>query len=396
MKRQGMNMQRFKIPNRNEDGLVALVVVTIIVILLALTTTAFTKLMGRESRQALDRQLSTQAYYAAETGINDARDYLNLHPGVALAGDNCDETANHGYPPYLGRSKNIDNKVTCVLSDSTPEELFFDVQDGQSKIFEMRQATTPFDRILVSWENVQADGKVYQPADYKSGPASFPNSASWNTPTSSAPVLEVTYYPMPLPPQPLTNLYSRGRTIFLYPSATNPGSNASTYSSDQPDGSTIDKSCQSSRDVSGGSASFPGADLVYYCNTVISPTVFPSLVGLTTARFIFVKITAIYGHASVIIRAQAGGVASNIQDAQALIDATGKGNDVLKRLQTSIDYRPEIPEPSGSMETVIGLCKRLELNLSTTPAQPQLAPSADGDPVTSQACHYSSAFGPGL
>src|SRR4051812_31465613 len=112
---------KLQFPAKNEDGLVALLVVGILIILLSLVTVAFTKLMGREARQSLDRVLSTQAYYAAESGINDARDYLNKHPNALLStSSGCSTLVNLGYPPFLGVNHTDDvNKVTCVVADTS-------------------------------------------------------------------------------------------------------------------------------------------------------------------------------------------------------------------------------------------------------------------------------------
>jgi Tfp pilus assembly protein PilX len=61
---------------QNEQGLVAIVIVSTIIVILSLMTIGFSRIMDRELRQALDRELASQAHYAAESGLNDARRYV--------------------------------------------------------------------------------------------------------------------------------------------------------------------------------------------------------------------------------------------------------------------------------------------------------------------------------
>jgi Tfp pilus assembly protein PilX len=393
------------LPRKNEDGLAALIVVSIVVIILSLTTVAFTKLMGRESQQADERQFSTQAYYAAESGINDAKDYINKHPGgPILPAGHCGGLAAQGYPPYLGPNNTINSKVTCVLADSVPEQLYYPIKAGDSRILQMSNGGTFFGKILVSWQNGNLTGS-FANNDYKNpGSTPFYADSTWQaTPggpsTSKAPVIEISYLPMPPTGFSLTNFWSRARTIFLYPSRiTTPGTLASTYISSSPDGSIISPSCQSNNNLS---SVFAGATDVYYCNTIISPTMSPPLSG-TNPKFLFVKITALYGPANIKIRAlDPLGNAINIQDAQIFIDATGQGvgdtsgsvgptqrsSGILKRLQTVIDDRPIDIEPGVGIETAFGLCKRLEYNLSTGRAQDDPSVDLSIDPDTTTACH---------
>ena len=58
---------------RNEEsGLISIAVTIIITALLTLMAVGFAGLSSREYRQALDQQLNSQAFYAAESGVNEA------------------------------------------------------------------------------------------------------------------------------------------------------------------------------------------------------------------------------------------------------------------------------------------------------------------------------------
>ena len=56
---------------KNQDGIVSLIVSITIMIIISLVVISFARLMRTEQEQALDRQLSSQAFYAAETAVND-------------------------------------------------------------------------------------------------------------------------------------------------------------------------------------------------------------------------------------------------------------------------------------------------------------------------------------
>ncbi|HET6924792.1 MAG TPA: pilus assembly PilX N-terminal domain-containing protein, partial [Candidatus Saccharimonadales bacterium] len=56
----------------DERGMVSIMVTLVMIIVITLIVIGFAQVVRRNQRETLDRQLSTQAYYAAETGINDA------------------------------------------------------------------------------------------------------------------------------------------------------------------------------------------------------------------------------------------------------------------------------------------------------------------------------------
>ena len=111
--------------HNEETGLVAIVVSMLIMIIMSLTVFGFTKIMQREQRQAVDKQLSTQAFYAAESGINDA--VAKIHdPAVIAAGGlqdkkKCDTSSNVvTNPSGLVGAIDATNNVgyTCLLIDT--------------------------------------------------------------------------------------------------------------------------------------------------------------------------------------------------------------------------------------------------------------------------------------
>jgi Tfp pilus assembly protein PilX len=59
-----------------QAGMVSIMVTMILMVVLSLIVIGFAQIARRNSRQSLDRQLSTSAFYAAEAGVNDVRDLI--------------------------------------------------------------------------------------------------------------------------------------------------------------------------------------------------------------------------------------------------------------------------------------------------------------------------------
>lgn len=69
-------MKKQHLANSNQDGIVSITVTVIFIMVISLTVLGFSQVARRNSQEALDKQLSSQAFYAAEVGMNDARSKL--------------------------------------------------------------------------------------------------------------------------------------------------------------------------------------------------------------------------------------------------------------------------------------------------------------------------------
>lgn len=106
-------------------GIVAIVVTVLLMLILSLIVLAVSQNATREQRQTLDRQLSDQAFYNAESGINEAANYIYTHkddPTLPPKKDNCN--------PLPAPANNVldqsgTNKYTCVLYDRLPPSVQF-------------------------------------------------------------------------------------------------------------------------------------------------------------------------------------------------------------------------------------------------------------------------------
>jgi Tfp pilus assembly protein PilX len=79
---------------RQQDGAVALITTIIISLLLAIITTALIATMSSELRQQDDNEQSTLAYYAAQSGVEDALSKIKAALPGAINQPNCTSNVN--------------------------------------------------------------------------------------------------------------------------------------------------------------------------------------------------------------------------------------------------------------------------------------------------------------
>ena len=126
----------------NESGAISMIVTILIMLLISLIVLAMSQNADTERRQSLDRQLSDQAYYNAESGVNDLIQYLYENPSAGVDHkDDCNLKQDPWFATRNGDSKgSIDgtdgvNKYSCLLYDKAPKTLVFDdIGTSDSKV----------------------------------------------------------------------------------------------------------------------------------------------------------------------------------------------------------------------------------------------------------------------
>src|SRR5665213_3409191 len=129
-----MNMHTKKIKNlrHNEQGFASMVIALILIIILALLTIGFAQLARREQQNALQKQLATQAYYTAESGLNDMVKVIQQafnNPATAIPSlatlqsvhtDQCLENQGIAGLPSPNIDPSTGASYTCVLLNLQP------------------------------------------------------------------------------------------------------------------------------------------------------------------------------------------------------------------------------------------------------------------------------------
>lgn len=320
---------------KNQSGLVSIIVTVIIMTVLTLIVLSFAKISRQEQRNALDRQLSTQAYYAAESGVNDAREVLQDWTNTNspnLSGsfmDTCDQfpAASAGAittPKTLAGTGAA--SYTCLLVDPTPPDIVFSKSNTQH-IFPLEDVDgDPIGSLLIEWED--PDATFFGGCGAFSGPKPNPISlpAVCGTPILRIEIVDA------------SNL-TQNKVFFLYPRASaEPNLN---YSSDDT-----------------GSSAY-GA-----CDTNQRPHCRATIDGLTASKYYF-RISTIYGAAAIRLSDTTSG--TEFKGAQSIVDATGKATDVLRRIQVRInasDFSSDSPE--FAIEGTDKICKRYTIGGGST------------------------------
>jgi len=335
----------------NEKGIVSIVVTLIIMIILTLIVTGFAQLARREQREALDRQLSAQASYAAESGINALKAALPYI--TADSRTTCDDNTivpTYGTNPFTSTELSDSSSYTCLLFNRKPKELFLqNVADGPviaPLTLEGPSGPVALDNLNISWKAKDGSTSVNSSAR-----GEFPTASLWG---KSIGILRLDLIPIPESPVNITpaGLDAATKSFLLQPQPQNKGV------------ATKKIGAISSGEVIG-----------VKCNVAVNSGCTFTITGLTLKKY-YLRMRSIYNTSSITLNNQVpGGVTSTstFTGAQIEIDSTGRAADVLKRIKVRIEdpnssvsstKGPNFPEYSFSSNE--NLCKRLSLP-STAP-----------------------------
>lgn len=314
-------------------------------IVLSLIVVGFAQLARREQRDTLDRNLSAQAFYAAESGINNAQNAIKVG-GFTGNIDNCNTP--FGIAAYDNKVLDAasDTQFTCVLVDQTPPTLTYDtISVDKSKIIRIDAKNSAnvqkkLRSLELYWEpNTHPN---FSSITFPTGTSNFPVTWGANVPG----VLRVDLVPTNSGYD--TQTAAQGAlTFFGYPKTTGSGSIA--YASGLANqGSIVDAKCE---DIHTN-------DHPQMCKITIDfATPF-------TGEY-YLRVRSIYSDSSLSIRGKiedGGPVQARFGGEQAVIDSTGKANDVLKRVKVGRNIGPDTgPQAEDALRTSGEICKLLEV-----------------------------------
>lgn len=350
---------------RGQEGLASIVIVGVLVILLALITLGFSKIMNRAVNNSLNNQLSAAANYAAQSGINDAMAYIKgqSNPDDVSSSDCTTLLKEPGLSSLIDLSGDGNTKITCLLVNPHPADLMYQrlAPDGSQIV----KATTSdaVDKMMFSWQASNGTNNALPSA------TNFTDVSSWNCPLKSgvpdcnagnAPVLRIGLYPVP-PDGKIAGIQANSRTFFLVPG--NSAGAVTTIPYSTTDGSVIQVACNARNT---GISDFT-AD--YTCNAIVSGL----YAGIAPNSYYYMTLTPIYNQADIKVKAlNSLGQAVNFVDVQTVIDATAKANNAKKRLQERVDSNTtgdniaasDNAAPDFAIRSEKALCKQIELHKS--------------------------------
>lgn len=326
-------MRRSVNVSSDERGFASIVVALTMITVLALITVGFAQLSRREQENALDKQLATQAYYAAETGINDVTRKIKTIP---YKPKQCLSATDLGVTDFTIGAKENNVEYRCVMVEVRPKSLVY------GDVAHMGARNTTFstsavmNTLTVNWGSASGRGA----GTFRANPTTTPSTADF-TPFSgssdqwaSPAVLQVSI--TPLASMDRSSLVNNTFTAYLYPSSG--GANSVAYSTNIVDkGKVVSGSCNVVR-----SANYP-------CQVNIT--------GLAGDAYA-IRIINYYDTSSIAITGKNTTTGSDVQfiNGQAQVDVTGKAKDVLKRIQVRVPLNEQSDFPLAASN----ICKRQE------------------------------------
>ena len=316
---------------KSEKGYASFVITLVTMIVVSLIVVAFAADSRLEQKNSLANNLSTQAYYAAESGINDANAIIQdeISHGVPIqstTSGQCNSTSSTSYVVnnsnyLLGSNGQI--QYDCLIVNTSPNSLIYqDLNPGISWVFALSNANTSdnISSITISWYNPDAEGTFTGcPNVNLPSSATFPklNATSGEDLSPSNCGAGVLQLDMVADSSLTTNAFSSGDTAYLEPVQNSGNAVMATGSISQ------DKVYPVKCGSNGG---------LYACTQTIN--IQPSL---PPDSIYYIRLQSYYQQAYVYITAHdARGNQLNLVDAQISIDSTGEAGGQIKRLEERV------------------------------------------------------------
>lgn len=318
----------------SQQGFVSIVVCLIIMIILSLVTIGFAQIMSKEQTQALDRQLSSQAFYAAESGVNDARVDMNSFTTTCS--------------PVVAYDAAQTVKSTCVFVNKQPKTVQFDNVGIAPKVFPLHTINAAGNPVVpatitIKWKKSSSTAGY---TDFNNlAPTRFPaQGGTWGVNTGLAKVYVI----------PFSNSDTRDaiitKTGFMLTNPTTLGAS--------PNVPLASIQGQNSGKIISGTCVVATSE----CTAIID-TGFPAAPAPATYNELYLVISALYSPSNFTVEgADSTGSSLLFKDVQAVVDSTGRTTDVLRRIQVrvplinSYDFAGSALTTFGSGPTN-GLCK---------------------------------------
>ncbi|HSH55663.1 MAG TPA: VWA domain-containing protein [Candidatus Limnocylindrales bacterium] len=334
---------------QSEQGVVSIMVTMVLMVVITLIVLGFAQLSRREQVQTLDRQLSQQAFFAAESGINDARYtiFKALQAGKEVQEkDDCETkpqppdnnpTPGNPYPadPRIDAANNVE--YTCLLvTTKLPDIQQSLASEGKSVTIPIKPAGGLVNRIHINWRATERPASTTGCSTTATIPTtgSFPKNAAggWNCPFG---VLRVDIVPTGPGVIKRDVLLANQKAFFLYPTRV---THTQTVDYAGPRGAVRAMAC-----------TIDGCDI--------------DMINVGGSTEYAMRFSSIYKGGTFTVSAKdAAGAPLRLQGAQARIDATGKAQNVLRRMQVRVSLLADGGVTSEqAIQSGSSLCKRFSV-----------------------------------
>lgn len=317
----------------NEAGMVSIMVTMILMIVISLLVLGFAQVSRRNQRQSLDRQLSTQAFYAAESGVNDVRNLISnaLDAGQVVPDKKTCSDTGSGFYSSLNKDLTGNVSYSCILVNASPKQLSYNSITETGTIIPLISGNgTNFSSITMKL-TTKTGSTTPSNGCQSTTSGVFTPTTSW---TCGYGVLRFDLVPV-AGNKSTADLQNQVRTVFAVPYT--PATNA------------------------GGNYNFAGDGNVVrgmHCdNTDCTLTID----GLSSDKY-YMRMQSIYQDVALTMTGKdSNGADATFNGAQIVIDSTGKAEDVLRRIQVHIPVNGDGNKnqlPDNALQSTDSVCKR--------------------------------------
>jgi hypothetical protein len=328
--------------------MVAIIVTMILMFVITLIVLGFSESTRRNQREALDTQLGQQAYYAAETGVNDITSLIKSGTPLTNTSTCTTPWSLNGQPlPRVLKANPADPAKpfvanTCLMVESQPSSLVVDsiTATSGSVVWHVKNAAgVPFTSLKLGWS---PDSSLTSPANTcPNAFQSYPSAGAWNCDRA---LLRVDILPAALASTDADALGKVTTTLYM-----------------QPDGGN-------QQDITISAFGNPAAKQGACAVTGPTPagcsvTVNVAAAGVTAVEY-YVRLTALYVDAKNVTLSGADGLGtSRFTGGQIVVDSTGRAQDQIKRIKVRIPLTTSSSSiPVFGVQSAGSTCKDIIFN----------------------------------
>lgn len=380
---------------KQQKGAVSIFVVLFATLLFVAISVGFTVFMMRDQERATDNDLSSSARDSAQAGVEDAKRVLVKYNDCIERADNggncrtilrkihegrCDTVSSllDAGGERVVQSRTHDDKLqqayTCVVINPDTEDVVKNIKnEGDIKLVPLR-GKSDFDTVEVSWSKIPEGGSAMNFHQHvkrsrlstSANPntdAQLPRSSSWRKEWGSVlRVQSISYAPGHVR---LDTLDDDARTAFLYPDAKVNSTNEiiDMASIDKHRSFPVGDTDQSDVD---GQYNKPLLARKVQCDTSNPPYACRALLRVPAGKLNYLTLAGVYGDSGTGIDVRirlldAAGKPVLFNNVQPKIDATGRANNVFRRVEARVETTPSedaIPLPRATIATRGDICKK--------------------------------------
>lgn len=309
----------------------SLLTVIFLALLLTIVTVSFIRLAIIEQRQATDDDLTTRAFYAAESGVEDGKRALALSQSGGTVNLNADVCQPADVVPSGLLSADLSTEYTCQLIHLTPGDFLAQLDAWEAVTIPLTSAD-PFNKVKIEWHQPEASQPYTVRGNSDLGLPTAPDWISAEYPS----MLRAAIFWHP----PGSTFASTSPDVGQYALFINPASSNNPLSSAN-NGQVVNGFCDAA--VAGGG---------YACSATITGVSPPG------PRVFYLRLQSLYVGTDVRVTLLDNSGEVDLEDVQAAIDVTGRAGDVYRRIEarvplTQFDY----PFPDIALWSNTDICK---------------------------------------